>query len=166
MKKGFTLVEVMVSIALFSLIMLLMFGSIDNLREQHRFYDAKERELSEKNRLLALLRHDFDRATSLNLLQDSNNRYTIASISGANHSLYGINEPYVTWLVLKDERRLIRIESPAPINLPIAEKSLYQIHVDSIKNDCKTFRIHESPKNRLIHLDFESGSPILLEVSK
>jgi hypothetical protein len=141
-----------------------MFGSIDNLRQQHTFYELKEKKLSEKNRLVSLLRSDFDRATSITLKTDADNRYTIASISGANHSLYGIFEPYVTWLVLKEQHRLIRIESPSPITLPILEEHLYQTHIDSAWSDCDRFRIYESAKHRLITFSFENESPVLIEV--
>lgn len=166
MKKAFTLIEVIVSVMLFSLIILVMFGSIDNLRQQHNFYEIKETKLTEKNRLVSLLRSDFDRATSITLNTDTDNRYTIASISGSNHSLYGIFEPYVTWLVLKEERRLIRIESPYPITLPIPEEALYQTHVDSAWSECERFRIYESAKHRLITFSFENESPVLIEVTK
>lgn len=164
MRKAFTLIEIIVSIVLFGLIMLIMFSSIDNLREQHGFYATKIKELSEKNRLISLLRSDFNRPLSLTVRTDIDKRYTIASIGGSNNSLYGIYEPYVTWLVLKDEHRLIRIESPVPIPLPITDEILYQTHTDSIQTDCETFRIYESSKNRLIQLTFENESPILIEV--
>lgn len=166
MKKGFTLIEMIVSVILFGLITVVMFATVDNLRQQHRFYETQERKLIAKNRLISLLRSDFDRASAVTWSTDPDNRYSAAFITGAGRSLYGIYEPYVVWMVLKDEHRLVRLESAVPILLPIREETMYQVHTDSVKTLCERFRIYEGAKNRLIDLAFENEAPVLIEVSK
>lgn len=166
MRKAFTLIEVIISVILFGLITLVMFATVDNLRKQHLFYEIQERKLIEKNRLISLLRSDFDRASAVTWSTDPDNHYTAAFVTGAGRSLYGIYEPYVLWLVLKDEHRLIRLESANPISLPIREEAQYLVHTDSIKTGCERFNIYEGAKTRLIDLAFENEAPVLIEVSK
>jgi len=166
MKKGFTLVELLVSILLFGLITVILFGTIDNLRAQLSFYKEKERHLGEKNQILSLMRSDFDRPASLKILTTSEKEFNTVSISGSNRSLYGMYRPHVIWMVLKQDRTLIRLESASPITLPIRPESLYQIHSDVIGESCELFRVYESSKNRLIYLKFENTPPYIVETAK
>lgn len=166
MKKGFTLVELLVSIVLFGLITVILFGTIDNLRAQLSFFKEKERHLGEKNKILSLMRGDYDRPASLKILATSEKNFNTVSISGSNRSLYGMYRPNVMWMVLKQDRTLIRLESASPITLPIRSESLYQIHSDVIGKSCELFRVYESSKNRLIYLKFENTPPYIVETAK
>lgn len=167
MKRGaFTLVELLVSIALFGLIAVLLFGTIDELRKQQGFYKQKEAFVSQKNRIVSLLRTDFDRPQSLVVSDSGTKEFTVVSVSGANRSLYGVDRPNVVWLVLKNDTTLVRLESPSPITLPLAPEALYLTHIDVIGKHCELFRVYDSAKHRLIYLKFENESPLMVEVVK
>jgi len=166
MKKGFTLIELLVSIVLFGLIAVILFGTIDNLRAQLSFFKQKERHLAEKNQILSLMRGDYDRPESLQILQTSEKNFNTVSINGSNRSLYGMYRPNVMWMVLKQDRTLIRLESASPITLPIRPESLYQIHSDTIGKECEIFRVYQSSSSRMIYIKFTNESPLLLEVTK
>lgn len=165
-RRGFTLVELLVSIALFGLIAVLLFGTIDELRKQHRFYRSKEGTIVEKNRMISLLRTDFDRAQSITVQEGREKDFDIVSINSSNRSLYGIYHPYVIWAVLKKENRLVRVESAYPISLPLSLDSLYVTHSDTIGKGCELFRVYDSPNHRMIYLAFENRSPIIIETRK
>jgi prepilin-type N-terminal cleavage/methylation domain-containing protein len=165
-RRAFTLVEVMVSIALFGLITLLLFGTIDNLRIQLSFFKEKEKSIHEKNRILSLMRTDFDRAKAFSISKNETKEFTIASIKGSNRSLYTIEQPNVVWIVLKNDNTLVRLESASPITLPLTPKSLYLVHSDLIGKGCELFRIYESDKRRLIYVKFENQSPLVVETMK
>lgn len=164
--RAFTLVEVMVSIALFGLITILLFGTIDNLRLQLSFFKEKENTMNEKNRILSLMRTDFDRAQELNVSETGTKEYALVSIKGSNRSLYAIEKPNVMWVVLKNENTLVRLESASPISLPIPQESLYLIHSDVIGEHCELFRIYDSQKRRLIYVKFENQPPLVVETTK
>lgn len=166
MKKGFTLIELLVSIVLFGLIAVILFGTIDNLRAQLSFFKQKERHLAEKNQILSLMRGDYDRPESLQILQTSEKNFNTVSINGSNRSLYGMYRPNVMWMVLKQDRTLIRLESASPITLPIRPESLYQIHSDTIGKECEIFIVYQSSSSRMIYIKFTNESPLLLEVTK
>lgn len=165
-RNGFTLVELLVSIALFGLISIFLFGVIDELRKQQIFFQKKEVIVSKKNQILSLLRSDLDHAQSVQVLASASKDFDTVSISGSNRSLYGIDSPFVTWIILKAENRLVRLESAYPISIPIRPEMQYSIHSDLIVKGCEIFRMYDSPKQRLVYLKFENQSPLILEVMK
>ncbi|MFA6188098.1 MAG: type II secretion system protein [Sulfuricurvum sp.] len=165
-RNAFTLVELLVSIALFGLIAIFLFGTIDQLRKQQIFFQKKEAILSRKNMILSSLRTDLDRAHSVTVSATTSRDFDTVSITGSNHSLYAIDSPYVVWLILKVDNTLVRLESPVPITVPIPEKERYLVHSDLIAKDCELFRLYDSPKHRLIYLKFEQQSPLIVETYK
>lgn len=165
-RNAFTLIELLVSIALFGMITIFMFGAIDQLRKQHIFFEKKEVIVSKKNQILSLLRTDIDRVQSIRVFASSSKDFDSVSITGSNRSLYGIDSPFVTWIILKEENTLVRLESSSSINIPITSDKLYTIHSDIIAKRCEIFRLYDSPKQRLLYLKFENQSPLILEVMK
>ncbi|MGZ8545930.1 MAG: PulJ/GspJ family protein [Sulfuricurvum sp.] len=165
-RGGFTLIELLVSIALFGLIAVFLFGTIDELRKQQGFYKQKEAVVAQKNRIVSLLRTDFDRPKSLAVSDSTTKEFTVVSVSGANRSLYGVDRPNVVWLVLKNDNTLVRLESPYPITLPLSPEAFYLTHNDVIGKQCELFRLYDSPKHRLIYVKFENESPLMVEVVK
>lgn len=165
-RNAFTLVELLVSIALFGLIAIFLFGTIDQLRKQQTFFQKKETILSKKNMILSLLRTDLDRAQSVTVSVTTSRDFDTVSVTGSNHTLYGIDRPYVVWLVLKVDNALIRLESPAPIRLPILSEERYLVHSDLVEKQCELFRLYDSPEHRLIYLKFEHQSPLIVETFK
>jgi len=166
MKKGFTLIELLVSIALFGLIALLMFGTIDNLRKQLTFYKEKERIIVQKNKILSLMRTDFDRPQSLTLSSTGNKDFNTAFIAGSNRSLYAVDRPHVVWIVLKENHTLTRLESPYPITLPLGPDAPYLVHSDVIGEECEFFRVYDSSKHRLVYVKFANEPPLMVETVK
>lgn len=165
-RSAFTLIELLISIILFGLITFFLFGVIDNLRNQQSFFHKKQAVMDKKNKIISLMQSDFSRAQSVSIFQSSNKDFDRASITGSNRSLYNINDPYVAWVILKNDNTLIRLESASPITIPISEEALYLAHSDLIAKHCEIFRIYDSPQNRLIFLKIENQSPLIVEVKK
>lgn len=165
-RKAFTLVELIVSIALFGLIAVFLFGTIDGLRKQQTFYQQKESLIAQKNQILSLLRTDLDRPQSVGVSATNSKDFNIVSITGSNRSLYGIDRPYVLWIVLKNDNTLVRLESPYKIILPLPPEALYMTHSDVIGVHCELFRLYDSSRHRLIYLKFENQSPLIVEAAK
>lgn len=165
-KQAFTLIELLISIILFGLITIFLFGSIDGLRKQKDFLQRKEAGLSHNNKMLSLLRTDFDRAKLVIITRNSSKDFDTAMINGSNRSLYKINQPYVAWVILKADNTLIRLESTSPILIPLSPEKLYLTHSDIIGKHCEIFRIYDSPNQRLVYLKFENQSPLIVETMK
>ena len=94
-------------------------------------------------------------------------KYSIVSIRGKN-SIYGIEEPFVVWLVLKDKNRLIRMESARKITFPISDTMQKYIFIDTIQSGCKYFSVNLSKdkKSVLVFVQIENKNPIIFEVKK
>lgn len=165
-RSAFTLIELLVSIALFGMITIFMFGAIDELRKQQTFFQEKEVVISKKNRIVSLLRRDLTLAPSVSVVPSSSRDYDRVTITGSDQSLYGSDRPYVVWFILKSSNTLIRLESLAPITLPIKPEALYRIHSDLIEKECEQFRLYDSKERRLIYVKFSDQSPLILEVMK
>jgi prepilin-type N-terminal cleavage/methylation domain-containing protein len=165
-KQGFTLIELLISIILFGLIAVLLFGTLDNMRHQLTFLQSKSATIDTKNTILSLMRSDFDRPKSLTLTHSLSKEFTVASLTGSNRSLYDNSLPYVTWLVLKKNNTLVRLESVYPITLPLQPEMLYKIHSDVIATGCEIFRIYEEPKHRLLYLKLSNQAPLVVQVAR
>lgn len=165
-RHAFTLVELLVSIALFGLITVFLFGTIDELRKQQTFFQQKETVIARKNQILSLLRTDLDRSQSVNIHRSESKDFDSLFITGSNRSLYGIDHPYVVWLILRADNALVRLESSSPISVPIPPEALYFTHSDLIGKKCELFRLYDSPQHRLMYLKFENQSPLIVEIVK
>lgn len=165
-RNAFTLVELLVSIALFGLIANFLFGTINGLRKQQSFFQEKETIITRKNKILSLLRNDLSRAQSLTITASSSKDFDTVSMVGSNRSLYGSDHPYVVWLVLKADNVLVRLESPSPITIPMLPENIYLVHSDVIGTHCEQFRLYDSPAHRLAYLKFENQSPLIVETAK
>lgn len=165
-RSAFTLIELLVSIALFGMITVFMFGAIDELRNQNIFFQEKEVVISKKNRILSLLRRDLNLASSVSVAASSSRDFDTVTIVQSEQSLYGSDRPYVVWLILKMDNSLIRLESLAPITLPIKPQEVYAIHRDLIEKNCEQFRLFDSKNHRLIYVKFSDQSPLILEIMK
>ena len=165
-RNAFTLIELIISIALFGLISIFLFGAIEGLRKQQDFFQKKEELIKQENQILSLLRTDLDRPKSLTVSATGSKDFDTVSINGSNRSLYGIDRPFVMWIILKVDNTLVRLESAYPITLPIRPEALYLIHSDYIAKRCEIFRVYDSPKNRLVYLKSENHSPLVIETAK
>lgn len=163
MRGAFTLVELLISIALFGLITLFLFGSIDHLRKEQSFYEHQEKSLRNRSALMELLRSDLYRPRTLVVSRSNSRDYDALLITGSSRSLYGIERPNVAWIVLKQDNTLVRLESAEPITLPIRPEKLYLVHSDVIAKGCEIFRTYESSSGRLGYLKIENESPLVVE---
>lgn len=165
-RKAFTLIELLVSLALFALITFFLFGAIDTLRKQEAFFKKKEELIFQKNKTVSLLLSDFDRAQSLSIIASASKDFDAVSIVGSNRSLYGIHDPFVAWVVLKEKNTLVRLESAFPLSIPVKQEFFYRTHSDVIAQNCEIFRVYDSPQHRLVYLKIDKQPPIMVEATK
>jgi len=157
-KKGFTLLEVLISIMLLSLVLMALYRSADILRA------------SNKN-LFDHLEHSSDaikgaRTLYLDLLQADGN-ITIDSkgkkfykiiINNTKNSLYGLYHAKVVWLVYKENNTLLRIEG-VDYSLPL--KSDKNIEIDKISENIELFTAYKNKKkDKIVVIIKSSGQQV------
>jgi prepilin-type N-terminal cleavage/methylation domain-containing protein len=164
-KSAFTLIEILVTTVITGLLMLVLYGTMDNLRQSNSFYEKKLDELDENNKALKLLREDVMGARKLALMDNDPKNYSVLSLE-TQSSIYGIEYPYVTWLVMKENNRLIRLESAFPITLPLDTKTTHLVHFDTIGEGYTIFKVMKQQEHIIITLKQEGSEIIITNLIK
>ena len=164
-KKAFTLVEILVSVVLLGVISLFVTSTITQTRDNNKIFENRIVE-DKKQEIMSNLLYD-DIYLSKDISAQSYKNYSILYTKGKN-SIYGIEEPFVVWLVLKEKNRLIRMESARKITLPVNDSMQKYIFMDTIQNGCKYFSVNISKdkKSTLVFVQIKDKNPVIFEVKK
>lgn len=169
MKKAFTLLELMISVALISLIFIYLYNTIDSLKFANNFYEEKNKALKLREKFLTTIYNDIAFAKGkVTFLDKQSKEYSIVKIENTKNSLYNIKNPYILWYVSKKDDTLIRLESKKDIKLPMEDKDIYSAHLDKVVTNCKSFKVYPSndEKSFLIYLKDNKIKPIIFEFNK
>ncbi len=154
-RSAFTLIEVLVSIALISLILLGLYRSLDIQRDSNRRIREHLQTTLQTNRSVKALYLDLLGSDgNLTIHQGDFDRLCIGKTS---HSLYQLYRPKVCWLVTKKERNLLRIEG-LDFSLPLKENST--VAVDRVMQKMALFDLYRQKGKVLVLLQSENRKPI------
>jgi prepilin-type N-terminal cleavage/methylation domain-containing protein len=152
-KKGFTLIELIISIALTAIILVFLYQSMHGISKTNNFYKTKLDDFSQTNRLVFLLYNDI----LLSKNKDANNSTTKLEntnistfILKTKHSIKGFFNPFVTYVLFKKEKVLYRLESLAKVELPLDEQSIFITRYNKFDN-ISSFNIHQNLKDFLVY---------------
>jgi len=166
MRRGFTLVELVISIALLGIIVLFLSQSVTGLKGGLVSLKAKEATERYRNDVADLLYRDL-----LQMEGDWNRtegkRFDTLAFQTAN-SLYGYAHPYVTYLVLKNGNRLLRVEGSAPHFPPYPQETAYAYRFLEVAQGIGAFRLflpkEKEGKGMLLYLKLPGDVPLALEI--
>lgn len=113
MKKSFTLLELLISIALFFIIVVFLYKTIDQTKHSNNLFSNKEQALKESNHLHNIFLEDFGESSNITISYDKN-KNTIVKIVTNNtyHNAFFNN---ITYLI-NSSKKLVRIESYQAFN--------------------------------------------------
>ncbi len=149
MKKAFTLIELILAIAIFSIIIVYMYQAVASTKKSvsayERVYEQDRQALIVKN----ILYNDIFNQTDpyKDTLIQTELPFSVYYLR-TNNSLHDIPSPYVAYAV-KDEV-LYRYESVKPFKFPITDENLDFIHVDILLKDLSLFVIRSYKNDKLI----------------
>ena len=107
-RRAFTLLELLISAALLSLVLLGLYRSLEIQRQSNRQLQDYLIRAMEKDKVAMVLYRDLLQSDgNLTLHKGEFDRLCIESTS---HSLYALDRPKVCWLVGKEDNTLIRVE--------------------------------------------------------
>ena len=141
LKPAFTLIEVIVSVVLLSLMITYLYNALGVLQNSNSSLLSKEKQLDTRDFLFGLLYKDLFEATSTTITSTQSKDFDILKIKTVN-SLHDISTPNVIYVVVKEDKKLIRIESPYLFALPIPMESTYMLYADEIATDVEFFKIY------------------------
>lgn len=146
-RKGFTLLEVLISIALLGLMIVPLFSVVEMMR------------MSNSNLLRALEKSEVETKASKVLFLDimsSDGRLTIKKdeftrlcLEETKNSLYNLSVAKVCWLVLKDKNTLVRVEGNQ-YRLPLKFED--KVEVDKVMNNVELFDVYQEKDKVLVIL--------------
>lgn len=162
-KKAFTLIELLISIFLLGLIVNFLYSAIGNLQKTNMLFNQKSINFQKDQKLLDLIYDDIFLAESLNITGIKN---SVIDLRTAN-SLFDIEQPYVTWLIGKENNTLLRFESTLPFSSMTSDNNK-MYHISKAEEDCERFNIYKSKdqNNILIHIKFKNQEPLVYEFFK
>lgn len=156
-KKGFTLIEVLISITLLSLVLMALYRSSDILRRSNKhLYEHLEKSTQslKGNRILYMDLLQSDE----NITISDEHKFHRITMQKTSHSLYGQSIARVSWLVYKNENTLLRIEG-SDYTLPLQEGK--NVAVDVIVKNVELFKIYKNKKrDKLLILLQYGGRPV------
>ena len=162
-KKAFTLIEVIISVMLLGLISLFVMSTISQTKKNNKFFEHLAKEESKIEKLIEVLYDDIYLSKIMSI--KSYKHYSVVTLKTRN-SIYGIKEPYVSWLVLKKNNTLTRLESAKKISLPIKQEFKNYTFIDRGVQNCKNFSINlsKNKKNVLVFMEQSNKKPVIFEV--
>jgi prepilin-type N-terminal cleavage/methylation domain-containing protein len=147
--SAFTLVEVLISITLLSLVLMALYKSSDLLRHSNRHLYHHLEQINNGVRGSQTLYLDLLQSDGNITIETKEKDFDRLIISSTKHSLYGLSQAMVAWLIYKKENTLLRVEGSS-YQLPLKENNF--VEIDKIAQNIELFKIYrgKNPANFLI----------------
>ncbi len=165
MKKSFTLLELLISISIFSIIIVFLYKTLDQTKYSNVLFSKKQETLKQSNHLHNILLEDVTESNSTPTVTPDKNKNSIVKINTSNtyHDAFFNN---VTYLV-GNTKKLLRIESEKVFteleakNIDFYRNAYIDVLLEDIeyfelKNDGNNYNfvIKQKGKNRVIYNTF------------
>ncbi|MDX1296453.1 MAG: prepilin-type N-terminal cleavage/methylation domain-containing protein [Sulfurimonadaceae bacterium] len=159
MRRGFTLLEMMISIVIFSLITIYLYQTLGTLRQSNAYHSDKLGEVGERGLILKTLFLDLSLSAKGSVEIIKEEKLVDFLFMQTSNSVHRRIMPYVGYIVREDV--LYRIESPVKIERPIEVTD--HIIVDKI-GPVEIFRLYSNATHFLLNIKFKNSTEQLLKV--
>ena len=154
-RKAFTLLEVLISIALLGIILPALYKSVEMLYDsnQHLFeYLEKSKKITKATETLYL-----DILSSDGNITIKKDEFTRLCMEQTKNSLYALPVAKVCWVVLKKDNTLVRIEGNA-YKLPLGSEE--RVEINLIMKGVELFDVYHQKDKVLVLLQQQAKEPI------
>ena len=154
-RKAFTLLEVLISIALLGIVIVALFSSVDmmqNSNEHLSKYLEKSKKITKSTKVLYL-----DMMGSDGNITIQKDEFSRVCMEETRNSLYALPTAKVCWVVLKKNRTLARIEGNA-YHLPLNSEE--RVEVDLVMSDIEVFDVYHEKDKILVLIQQKTKEPI------
>ena len=158
-RNAFTLIEMMISITLFSVIMIFLYQSMATIDKSNRFYGDKLENIQNQESLLKTL--FLDLSLSLNNSGEINNinKNEDMVFLQTSHVLHTHVMPYVVYFV--KDKHLYRVESATKLSYP------FESNINALIDDfgeVQKFRLYKNSTHFLLDLTLHGQENTLLKI--
>ena len=154
-RKAFTLMEVLVSIALLGIILPALYKSVDILRDSNENlfdYLEKSKKVTRITETLYL-----DILSSDGNITIKKDEFSRLCMEKSKNSLYALSVAKVCWIVLKKENTLVRIEGN-DYKLPLGSEE--RVEVNPLMKGIEIFDVYHQKDKVLVLLQQKAKEPI------
>jgi len=154
-RPAFTLIEVLIAIALLGIILPALYQSVDLLRDSnsHLFtYLEKAKKITKATDTLYL-----DLVSSDGNISIQKDEYSRVCIEQTKNSLYALSVAKVCWAVLKKDKTLVRVEGNN-YKLPLGSEE--KVEVNPIMKNVEVFDVYYQKDKILVLLQQSAQEPI------
>ena len=153
-RSAFTLIEVLVSVALLSIVMMGLYSALSMQRSSNKHLFEYLTKAIEDDRVIMVLYRDIMYSDgNLTIKKGEFDRFCIHN---TGNSLYGLSQAKVCWLVEKEENRLLRVEGNG-YSLPLKYEN--KVAIDQTMEHVALFDITRKKGEILIVLQAAGGEP-------
>ena len=154
-RKAFTLLEVLISIALLGIVIVALFSAVDMMQSSNENlskYLEKSKKITKTSKVLYL-----DMMGSDGNITIQKDEFSRVCIEETRNSLYALPTAKVCWIVLKKDRTLTRIEGNA-YQLPLNAEE--RVEIDPIMSDIEVFDVYHEKDKILVLIQQKEKEPI------
>lgn len=154
-RKAFTLLEVLISVALLGIVILALFSSVDMMRDSNEHlskYLEKSKKVTKATKVLYL-----DIMGSDGNISIEKDEFSRVCMEETRNSLYALPLAKVCWVVLKKDKTLVRIEGNS-YHLPLNSEE--KVEIDLIMNDVELFDVYHEKDKLLVLMQQKAKEPI------
>ncbi|WP_457592279.1 PulJ/GspJ family protein [Hydrogenimonas sp.] len=168
MKRGFTLVEMLISIMLTAMVFTYIYATLDDVKKSHTRYKDSAKEVTKSQTIFSLLSKDLTQLRKPPEIVHGAG-YDRLSLTTDN-SLYAIARPWVHYYISANGRTLIRVEATRFIDFfgsnYIGDANGTYFFADKLAEGCSSFRVSERTERFDILLKCEKIAPIVMTLYK
>jgi prepilin-type N-terminal cleavage/methylation domain-containing protein len=154
-RSAFTLIEVLISIALFTLVLLALNKSVSLLRDSNHQLIGHLLKTKEENKIYNTLYLDV--LGSDGNLTIEKDEFTRLCAEDTYNSLYGLPSAKVCWLVHKDKNTLLRVEGN---NYTLPTTFSQHVEIDSLLEGIELFDIYHKDGKVLVLVKAKGKDPV------
>jgi len=154
-RKAFTLLEVLISIALLGIVIVALFSSVDMLQNSNQHllkYLEKSKKITKATKTLYL-----DIMSSDGNITIQKNEFSRICMEETRNSLYALPTAKVCWVVLKKDKTLVRVEGNA-YHLPLLSEE--RVEIDTIMTGIEIFDLYHAKDKVLVLIQQQGKEPI------
>lgn len=146
MKKSFTLLELLISITLFSIIVVFLYKTIDQTKYSNNLFSDKEQALKEDNNLHDIFLEDIAESSNITISSDKNKNSIVKIVT--NNTYHNAFFNNITYLI-NSSKKLVRVESYQAFNElePITLNFEANSYIDILLEDIQFFELKNSGVN-------------------
>lgn len=163
--KAFTLVEILISIAILGILFTFLSKTINTTKHLNKPYIEKSKSINRESKVFILIVKDFSEMVGVPSIIYGK-KYDIVRIQTKN-SIYNIIQPYITYFVSKKDLALIRTESLEKYDI-YKKNDIYKeyIYGDILSTNTQSFKVLFKNNFTNILLRAKNMNSIVLKLPK